>query len=125
MSLTKQMTALAQNAKAAAHQMTRLSTPDKNVCLFSMADSIEANAAAITEANAKDMDTGRAMDLSQPMFDRLLLDGARITGMAHGLREVAELPDPVGRVLDERDRPSGLKLKKIAAPIGVVVIIYE
>ena len=125
MSLTKQMTAMAQNAKAAAHQMTRLSTADKNVCLFAMADSIEANAGAIKEANAKDMDTGRAMDLSQPMLDRLLLDDNRIAVMARGLREVAELPDPVGRVLDERDRPSGLKLKKIAAPIGVVVMIYE
>jgi glutamate-5-semialdehyde dehydrogenase len=71
------------------------------------------------------METGRSMDLPQPMLDRLLLDDARIAGMAKGLREVAALPDPVGRVLDERNRPSGLKLKKIAAPIGVVVMIYE
>ena len=59
------------------------------------------------------------------MLDRLKLDDKRITGMANGLREVAELPDPVGRVLDERTRPNGLKLRKISTPIGVVVIIYE
>ena len=125
MNLSEQMTALAKNAKAAAHQMTRLSTTDKNACLLAMADAIETHAVSIKEANAMDMETGRAMDLSQPMLDRLLLDDARIAGMAQGLREVAGLPDPVGRVLDERDRPSGLKLKKIAAPIGVVVMIYE
>jgi glutamate-5-semialdehyde dehydrogenase len=125
MNLTKQMTELARNAKTAAHQMTRLTTADKNTSLLAMADTLEANASAIREANAKDMETGRSMDLPQPMLDRLLLDDARIAGMAKGLREVAALPDPVGRVLDERNRPSGLKLKKIAAPIGVVVMIYE
>jgi len=125
MSLTEQMTALAKSAKVAANQMTRLSTADKNACLLAMADALEANEISIKEANAKDMQTARVMDLSQPMLDRLLLDDARIAGMARGLREVAELPDPVGRVLDERDRPSGLKLKKVAAPIGVVVMIYE
>ncbi len=119
------MTELARHAKTAAHQMTRLSTADKNVCLIAMADAIETNAISIKEANAKDMETARGMDLSQPMLDRLLLDDTRIAGMAKGLREVAALPDPVGRVLDERNRPSGLKLKKIAAPIGVVVMIYE
>ncbi len=125
MSLTEQMTALAENAKAAAHLMTRLSTAEKNDCLLAMADAIEANRGAIKESNAKDMDTGRAMDLSQPMLDRLLLDDARISAMATGLREVAALADPVGRILDERNRPSGLHLKKVAAPIGVVVMIYE
>jgi glutamate-5-semialdehyde dehydrogenase len=125
MSLTEQMTELARHAKTAAHQMTRLSTADKNVCLIAMADVIETNAISIKEANAKDMETARGMDLSQPMLDRLLLDDTRIAGMAKGLREVAALPDPVGRMLDERNRPSGLKLKKIAAPIGVVVMIYE
>jgi len=125
MSLTEQMTALAENAKAAAHLMTRLSTAEKNSCLLAMADAIEANGGAIKQSNAKDMDTGRAMNLSQPMLDRLQLDDARINGMANGLREVATLADPVGRVLDERNRPSGLHLKKVAAPIGVVVMIYE
>jgi len=125
MSLTEQMTALAEHAKSAAHQMTQLDTADKNACLHAMAAAIEGNAAAIQAANAKDMETGREMGLSQAMLDRLLLNDARIAGMAEGLREVAELPDPVGQTLDERMRPSGLKLKKVAAPIGVVVMIYE
>ena len=116
MSLTEQMTVLAGDAKAAAHLMTRLSTDEKNACLIAMADALEANGSPISEANEKDMQTGREMDLSQAMLDRLLLDEKRITGMANGLREVVELEDPVGRVLEERERPSGLRLRKVAAP---------
>ena len=86
MSLTEQMTALAQSAKAAANQKTRLSTADKNACLLAMANAIEANEISIKEANTKDMETARVMNLSQPMLDRLLLDDARIAGMARGLR---------------------------------------
>ena len=125
MSLTEQITTLAGDAKAAAHLMTRLSTKEKNACLIAMAKALETNGTSISEANEKDMQTGRDMDLSQAMLDRLLLDEKRITGMANGLREVAELEDPVGRVLEKRERPSGLRLRKVAAPIGVVVIIYE
>ena len=90
-----------------------------------MADALEGNASIIHEANAKDMETGRSMDLSQAMLDRLHLDKKRITDMAQCLRNVAELPDPVGRILDERVRPSGLHLRKVTTPIGVVVMIYE
>ena len=125
MSLPEQMNALARDAKTAAHQMPRLTTSEKNACLCAMADALEGNAAKIHEANAKDMETGRSMDLSQAMLDRLHLDEKRITDMAQGLRNVAELPDPVGCVLDERVRPSGLHLRKVTTPIGVVVMIYE
>ena len=90
-----------------------------------MADALEQNAAAIKEANALDMEVGAKMGLSAAMLDRLKLDDKRIAAMAKGLREVAALPDPVGRVLDERVRPNGLKLRKVSTPIGVVVIIYE
>src|SRR4029077_3179447 len=62
---------------------------------------------------------------SSAMLDRLKLDEKRIAGMARGLREVAALPDPVGRVLDERVRPNGLRLRKVSTPIGVLVLIYE
>src|SRR5207253_11227625 len=72
-----------------------------------------------------DMETAAQMGLSTAMLDRLKLDDKRIASMAKGLREVAGLPDPLGRVLDERVRPNGLKLRKVATPIGVVVIIYE
>jgi len=125
MSLTEEMTALAKRARLASRRLASLSTADKNKCLLAMADAIELNAPAIQEANARDMAAGAETGLATPMLDRLLLDEARIAGMAAGLRVVAALPDPVGRLLDERIRPSGLKLTKVATPIGVIVIIYE
>ena len=125
MDLTDQMSELAGQAKRASRLLTRISTDDKNACLLEMAEALENNTALIQKANAKDMDTGREMGLSQAMLDRLLLNDDRIAGMATGLREVAQLPDPVGRVLDERKRPNGLILRKISTPIGVIVIIYE
>jgi len=125
MTLTEQMTQLAQQAKAASRDLSRLTTADKNACLLAMADALEQSSATIKEANARDMQVGAQMGLSSAMLDRLKLDDKRIAGMAKGLREVAALPDPVGRVLDERTRPNGLKLRKVSTPIGVVVIIYE
>ena len=125
MTLNAQMTRLAQQAKAASRELSRLTTADKNACLLAMADALEQNAAAIKEAYALDMEVGVKMGLSSAMLDRLKLDDKRIAAMSKGLREVAALPDPVGRVLDERTRPNGLKLRKISTPIGVVVIIYE
>ncbi len=125
MSLLDQMTQLAQQAKTASRELARLSTADKNAALLAMADALQANAPALQVANAKDMATGAQMGLSAAMLDRLKLDDKRIAAMATGLREVAALPDPVGRTLDDRTRPNGLRLQKIATPIGVVVIIYE
>jgi len=125
MSLTQEMTQLAQQAKAASRQLAKLSTADKNICLLAMADALEANRQSIQEANALDMKAGAAAGLSSAMLDRLKLDDKRVAGMAKGLREVAALPDPVGRTLDDRTRPNGLRLKKISTPIGVIVIIYE
>ena len=125
MSLLDQMTQLAQQAKTASRELSKLSTADKNAALLAMADALQASAPALHAANAKDMATGTQMGLSAAMLDRLKLDDKRIAAMAKGLREVAALPDPVGRVLDDRTRPNGLRLQKIATPIGVVVIIYE
>ena len=119
------MTGLAKQAKAASRELAKLTTAEKNACLLAMADALEQNAAQIKSANGKDMDDGAKSGLSSAMLDRLKLDDKRIAGMAKGLREVAALPDPVGRILDERTRPNGLKLQKISTPIGVVVIIYE
>jgi len=125
MTIREQMIELAQQAKSASRELTKLSTAQKNACLLAMADALEANEAAIKQANSLDMETGSKLGLTSAMLDRLKLDDKRIAGMAKGLREVAALPDPVGRVLDERVRPNGLKLKKVSTPIGVVVIIYE
>ncbi len=125
MTLTEQMTLLGKQARAASRDLARLTTAQKNDCLLAMADALEKNAPAIKTANDLDMTASAAAGLSSAMLDRLKLDDKRIVGMAKGLREVAALPDPVGRLLDERIRPNGLKLRKIATPIGVVVIIYE
>ena len=119
------MTELAKRAKSAARELARLTTAEKNACLLAMASALEGKAAELKAANALDMEDGARAGLSAAMLDRLKLDDKRIAAMARGLREVAELPDPVGRVLDERVRPNGLRLKKITVPIGVVVIIYE
>jgi glutamate-5-semialdehyde dehydrogenase len=90
-----------------------------------MANALDAERSAIKSANALDMAAGAGAGLSSAMLDRLELDAKRIAAMAKGLREVAALPDPVGRMIEERVRPNGLKLQKISTPIGVIVIIYE
>jgi len=125
MTLAAQMSQLAQQAKAASRQLATLSTDQKNGCLLAMAEALEAARTQIQEANALDLAGGTQAGLSLAMLDRLRLDDKRVASMAKGLREVAALPDPVGRVLDERVRPNGLRLRKVATPIGVVVIIYE
>ena len=119
------MAQLGRQAKAASRALALLSTADKNDCLLAMADALEQNSVAIQTANTRDMNAGTESGLSSAMLDRLQLDEKRVRAMAKGLREVAALPDPVGRTLDERTRPNGLKLRKISTPIGVVVIIYE
>src|ERR1017187_9592394 len=125
MNLTEQMTRLAKQAKAASRELAKLTTAEKIACLLAMATALEQNANAIKKANALDMEFGAQHGLSAAMLDRLKLDDKRIAGMARGLREVEILPDPVGKILDERTRPNGLKLQKISTPIGVIVIIYE
>src|SRR5579862_4892517 len=119
------MTRLARQAKDASRQLAQLTTSQKNGCLLAMADAIEASGKTIQEANAADMELAADACLSNAMLDRLKLDDKRIAGMAKGLREVAALPDPIGRVLDDRTRPNGLRLQKVSTPIGVIVIIYE
>jgi len=119
------MTQLAKQAKTASRELAKLTTREKNDCLLAMAEALEKNSWALKEANAQDMEVAAKLGLSSAMLDRLKLDDKRIAAMARGLCEVAALPDPVGRILDERVRPNGLKLQKVSTPIGVVVIIYE
>lgn len=125
MSLKDEMTALARRAREAGRRVAQLDSARKDACLRSMADALEARAGELIEANALDLVVGRELGLSGAMMERLTLTEARVRSMATGLREVAALPDPVGRVLDERVRPNGLRLVKVAVPMGVVVIIYE
>jgi glutamate-5-semialdehyde dehydrogenase len=123
--LLEHMTVLAKQAKTASRELAKLTTAEKNACLLAMADALESDSDTIRDANAKDMATGAELGLSAALLDRLHLNERRIAAMAKGLREVAALPDPVGRILNQRIRPNGLKLQKISTPIGVVVIIYE
>ncbi|MGA3283173.1 MAG: glutamate-5-semialdehyde dehydrogenase [Verrucomicrobiota bacterium] len=125
MTLNEQMTRLAKQARAASRELAKLTTAEKNACLLAMAGALEKNSDALKMVNALDMDAAVKSGFSSAMLDRLKLDDKRIAAMAKGLREVAALPDPVGKILDERVRPNGLKLQKISTPIGVVVIIYE
>jgi glutamate-5-semialdehyde dehydrogenase len=125
MTLTELVIRLARQAKEASRHLARLTTAQKNDCLLAMADALQAGGTMIQEANATDMEAAAQTGLSRAMLDRLQLDQKRIADMARGLREVAALPDPVGRVLDERTRPNGLRLQKISTPFGVIAIIYE
>lgn len=125
MTLREQMIGLGKQARAASRALAGLTSAEKDACLRSMADSIEAAAPVLAEANLRDLEVGRGLGLSAAMMDRLALNPSRIKAMAAGLREVASLPDPVGRKLDERVRPNSLRLEKRAVPIGVIVIIYE
>src|SRR5258708_6289075 len=119
------MTQLASQAKAASRQLARLTAAEKNACLLAMADALSEHGPVIKRANGLDLEAAAEMGLTSAMLERIKLDEKGILAMARGLREVAALPDPVGRVLVERVRPIGLKLQKITTPIGVVVIIYE
>ncbi|MCW5556340.1 MAG: glutamate-5-semialdehyde dehydrogenase [Verrucomicrobiae bacterium] len=119
------MAALARDAKTASRELARLDTGERNRALAAMADALDAGAAALVEENRKDLAVGRDLGLTAAMMDRLTLTPDRIRAMAQGVRDVAALPDPVGRVLDERVRPNGLRLRKVSVPLGVVVIIYE
>ena len=113
-----------KEAKAAKSVLCSLNTEEKNKALLKMADALEENCDAILEANAKDMEKAKGT-ISDVMLDRLCLTKERIKGMADGIREVVELPDPVGEVLARVERPSGIVVEKTAVPMGVVAIIYE
>ncbi len=112
-----------ENAKIAKKQIALLSKNEKNKLLFNMANSLIENTESILEANKIDIEKARET-VGGVMIDRLTLTADRIKGMADGIREVAELPDPVGRVISENDR-RGMKIKKVSVPIGTVAIIYE
>ena len=113
-----------QAAKAARPALQGADTQQKNTALLAMANALEAQAEAILAANAQDMESARGT-ISEVMLDRLALTKDRIAGMAEGVRQVALLPDPVGRVLRTVERPNGLVIRKVAVPMGVVAIIYE
>jgi glutamate-5-semialdehyde dehydrogenase len=116
---------LARRAKAATAALAVASTAEKDAALHAAADLLEANADAITEANAVDVANAEADGMDPGLVDRLRLDESRIAGMAGGLRQVAALRDPVGEITEGWVRPNGLRIEKTRVPLGVVAIIYE
>lgn len=116
---------LGARAKTASCTLMTASTEAKNSALLAIADALTENCAHILAENQKDLDAGACAGLSEALLDRLALSEARIHGMAQGVREVAELPDPVGVVLSEVERPNGLRIQRVSTPLGVLGIIFE
>ena len=119
------MTQLGRAARAARPALAAASAAQKNAALNAASQSIRADVAAILAANDEDMARARARGLSAALLDRLRLDAARIEAMARGLDEIAALPDPVGSVAAQWQRPNGLLIQRVRVPLGVVGIIYE
>ena len=119
------MQELGRKAKAAAAELAFAPSDAKRKALDAAADAMWARRDEIIAANAKDLEYGREKGLSPAMMDRLMLDEARIQGMCNGVRSVAAQDDPVGAVMSEWDRPSGLHIKRVRTPLGVIGVIYE
>ena len=119
------MADIGTRAKAAAAELATASAERKHAALISAAEAVWTNREAILAANAKDMDYASQKGLSAAMLDRLKLDEDRLQGIIDGLRAIAEQADPVGEVLAEWDQPSGLHIKRVRTPLGVIGVIYE
>ena len=116
---------LARAGRAAQSQLARMSDAEKSAALLAAADALRAAEADILAANALDIAAGEANGLTPARLDRLRLDGARLSGIADAVAQVARLPDPVGQIIDAAERPNGLKLTRVRVPIGLIGIIYE
>lgn len=116
---------MGKNAVRAKALLQKLNTEEKNAGLLAAADALISRTQEILAANAKDMENAVKNGMNSGLQDRLRLTPERIAGMAEGLREVAALPDCIGEVMEETERPNGLKIKKVRVPMGVIGIIYE
>jgi glutamate-5-semialdehyde dehydrogenase len=124
-SLASVMKSLGEATLAAQPVLAAATREQKDSALLAAAAALRGNVERILAANAIDMQAAEQKNLSAAMLDRLRLDGARVESMARGLEDIARLPDPVGRVLAEWDRPNGLRISRVAVPLGVIGIIYE
>ncbi len=120
-----QMRALAEAARAASRALAQADEETRNAALRAAAAAIRTAREDLKAENARDMAFAREKGIGAAMQDRLKLDDGRIEAMARGLEEVAALPDPLGRVLAEWERPNGLRIQRISVPLGVIGIIYE
>jgi glutamate-5-semialdehyde dehydrogenase len=125
MTVAEQIRTIAADARQASFAMARLPSGAKNELLLGMALALENHAPQIIKENRKDLQAGEKSGLSAAMLDRLMLDDARVKGMADAIREVAALPDPVGEVTAMWKRPNELMVGKMRIPLGVIGIIYE
>lgn len=125
MSLEEQINEIGRKARVASRSLAILSSAAKNAILNGMADELQRRVPALLEANAKDIAGAEAHGLNAAAVDRLRLTEERIAKMADGIRQVSLLDDPVGRSLDERTRPNGIRISKVRTPMGVIGIIYE
>lgn len=119
------LTEIGKRVKDASVKLAVASTEDKNRILKAIATALRENCDKILEANALDIKNGRENGMAESLLDRLMLNADRIEGMAQGVEGVISLPDPVGRVLWETQRPNGMKIQRVSTPLGVIGIIYE
>ena len=123
--IAREMTALGVAARSAAAELATCSTEQRNSALRSAASALRVNARKILDANQTDRHAARDRGISTAMLDRLMLDDERIEAMAAAIESIGDLPDPVGKVLAEWERPNGLIIQRVAVPLGVIGIIYE
>jgi glutamate-5-semialdehyde dehydrogenase len=123
--LEKSLLAIGRSARKASRVLALAAPEQKNRALRAAARILRDRKPDLLEANALDMASARAKDLGPAMLDRLLLDDKRIASMAQSLEDIADLPDPVGRVLETFQRPNGLRIERVATPLGVVGVIFE
>jgi len=119
------MRAAGQAAREASRLMASASTAAKNLALMEIANALVRDTAELVAENRKDLDNARAAGLESALVDRLVLNEKTVASMAEGLRQIAELPDPIGEISDLKFRPSGIQVGKMRVPLGVVGIIYE
>ncbi len=123
--VTEYMHLVGRSARSASRAIARASTASKNEALLAIADLILKREAHILDENAEDVRDAKKADLAAPLIDRLTLTSKSVAAMAEGLRQVAQLPDPVGELTNLRTRPSGIQVGKMRVPLGVIGIIYE
>jgi glutamate-5-semialdehyde dehydrogenase len=122
---TRSVAAVCGDAKSASHLLARSGSEAKDACLRDLADRIDGSVEALVEANRADAEAGREQGLNEALIDRLTLTEARIAEMAKGVREIADLADPVGEVIEGWTLDNGLEVAKRRVPIGVVAVVYE
>jgi len=125
MDIQSYIVSVGRAARTAARELARAESRAKDRALLTIAEAIEGNNKQLLDANARDVEAGRTNGLDAASIDRLTLNDKRIAAMADGLRQIAQLPDPVGEITDLRFRPTGIQVGHMRVPLGVIGIIYE